>query len=134
MSILGFFEASLVGGFATSMTDWFFTGVLFHEKYRAYPEVWWRTADKSGENRAVAIGAVIGLVAAAVFVAGASALGLTSLAAALGLALLMWLSAALPILVSWALFAKIHPLVIVAHAAGWLVRLALLGVAVAYFC
>ena len=32
--------AILLSGLAVSMTDWFFFGVLFHDKYRAYPEIW----------------------------------------------------------------------------------------------
>jgi hypothetical protein len=32
--------AILLSGLAVSMTDWFFFGVLFHDKYLAYPEIW----------------------------------------------------------------------------------------------
>ena len=34
------FLAILAAGLATSLTDWLFMGVLFHEKYLAFPEVW----------------------------------------------------------------------------------------------
>ena len=35
----------LTAGIAVSTTDWLFTGVLFHNKYKVFPEVW-RTAEQ----------------------------------------------------------------------------------------
>ena len=32
--------AAIVAGTSVSLTDWLFFGVLFHEKYQMYPEVW----------------------------------------------------------------------------------------------
>jgi hypothetical protein len=32
--------AILLSGLAASMTDWFFFGVLFHDKCLVYPEIW----------------------------------------------------------------------------------------------
>jgi hypothetical protein len=39
------------------MTDWFFFGVLFHDKYRAYPEIWRQApADVIGRRAAASEG------------------------------------------------------------------------------
>ena len=49
--------AILLSGLAVSMTDWFFFGVLFHDKYRAYPEIWRQApADVDGKADAYMAG------------------------------------------------------------------------------
>jgi hypothetical protein len=45
--------AILAAAIATSLADWLFFGVLFHEKYKAFPEVWRRPEGGQGEGRAV---------------------------------------------------------------------------------
>jgi hypothetical protein len=32
--------AIVVAGFVATFTDWLFMGVLFHDRYMRYPEVW----------------------------------------------------------------------------------------------
>src|SRR5450759_4422230 len=45
----------VVSGIAVSLTDWFFFGVLFHDKYNAYPEVW-RASQAGTKGVWIAIG------------------------------------------------------------------------------
>ncbi len=36
--------AVFVAGTIATFTDWYFMGVLFHDRYQAYPETWWPRA------------------------------------------------------------------------------------------
>jgi hypothetical protein len=51
-----------VGTFLSSLTDWLFMGVLFHDKYLTYPEVWWRSTGGSGEVRANVIASLVNIL------------------------------------------------------------------------
>ncbi|MGH9650550.1 MAG: hypothetical protein ACRD3I_08795 [Terriglobales bacterium] len=42
--------AALAAAFVTSLADWFFFGALFHERYRAFPEVWRRPQGGGGRE------------------------------------------------------------------------------------
>ncbi len=113
------------------LADWLFMGVLFHGKYRAHPEVW---RNPTANPRSAMVGsALLNILTCAVILFSAGFLGLTSTAPAVYLSLTLWLAVALPILANWGLFAKIHPLVIVAHTLGWLVKLLAIGLIAAHF-
>ncbi len=49
-----FFLAVVLSGLATSITDWLFMGVLFHNKYLATPEIWRLKAGQS-ETRGIVL-------------------------------------------------------------------------------
>jgi len=122
------FAASLAGAVLGSIADWVFAGVLFHGRYQRYPEVW-RTA----RNEGLRIGGaqLLCLLTSVAFVLLAIMVGQTGLAGTLKLAAMVWLIGPLPLLVTNALFIKIDPLVTASHAAGWLVKLLLIGAATA---
>ena len=115
--------AVVVSGVVITFTDWFFFGVLFHEKYSVYPEVW--RVSQTG-NRLIWI--AVGFFTSAVFIYACARLYLYKYGATLKLALWMWLALALPIIATDALFMKLHPLVVVAHSLGWLTRLIVAGI------
>jgi hypothetical protein len=121
--------AVLASGLASSMTDWLFAGSLFHGKYNAYPEVW-RYPAGAGERRAVLWSIVAGFFACAAFTLIVVSLGMHGWGETLLLALLVWAAAALPVLITNALFIKLHPLVVLSNALGWLVKLGLAAAAV----
>jgi hypothetical protein len=121
----------LAAAVATSLADWLFFGVLFHEKYKAFPEVWRRPEGGAGEGAAVARAAFVSLLTPIAFVASCAWMGQTRGASPFVLALGIWLTAALPMLVMNYFFIKTHPLVTVAHSLGWLVKLLLCAAAVA---
>lgn len=50
-------------------------------------------------------------------------LGLHRWSSAIGLAVLIWVISALPVLLTQALFIRLHPATTFAHSAGWLVKL-----------
>ena len=128
-----FLLATLVAVVATWLTDWLFTGALFHERYGRYPEVWRRPAGGSGESRAVAWACALGVLTCAAFVAACAVLHNVGYAPALKFAVLVWLIGPLPLTISNALFIKIDPLIVASHSFSWLVKLAVAALAVGWF-
>jgi hypothetical protein len=120
----------LAAGLVISVTDWLLMGVLFHEKYGAYPEVWRKPAG-SPETGLIALSTALGFVTAAVFAFLCWRFGLRSYASTLKLALAVWVGIPLPLIVTNALWMKIHPAIAFSHSAGWLARLCVAAVAVA---
>ena len=120
--------ATLLGGLLGSLADWLFAGILFHDRYFRYPEVWRAGV---GERRRILIAQGLALVTAGAFVALAVRFGQTDLRDTLKLAAMIWLIAPLPLLLANSLFIKLDPMVTASHAAGWLAKLMLCGLAVA---
>ncbi len=113
--------AVVVSGIVVSFTDWVFGGVLFHDKYGAYPEIWRRPAGP--ETGAIIGSTLLGFVTCGAFVAACPALHIAGITQTLEFALAIWLIAPLPLLITNALWIKMHPLIVVAHSLGWLVKL-----------
>ena len=127
-----FLLAVVASGIATSFTDWLFMGVLFHAKYTETPEIW---RNKPGQNETSNILAsmVLGVLSCAALIylciwAGA----LHAASGALRLAILAWLAAPLPIILTNTIWIKLHPLVGVSHALGWLTRFAVTALIAAW--
>lgn len=120
--------AIIAAGLITSLTDWLFMGVLFHKKYLAYPEVW-RIKPGQPDARLIFWSQVVGLVSCAAFILVCARLGFHTWAATMKLAAMGWAMGPLPILVQNLMWTKVHHLITVAHLLGWLVRLAVCGVA-----
>lgn len=129
MSPLWYGAAVAVGSIAVSFSDWYFMGVLFHDRYLAHPEVWRHTGDKKSESLAVAWSTLLGVFTVAAFLWLAAWLGLAGSAGALDLAFGIWLVAPLPLIVTNGFFIKIHPLNTLAMCLGWLARLFIAGLA-----
>ena len=127
-----FLVAIVSAGMASSMTDWFFGGVLFHEKYKVYPEVW-RSTGGAGEAKAVTWSITLNFVVCAVFTLGAYSLGIAGWSQTMVMALVIWGASSVPALITNALFIKLHPLVVVSNSLGWLVKLALAATATVLF-
>ena len=121
--------AVLAGAVLGSLADWLFAGVLFHGRYQLHPEVW----RGGGEGRRIAAAQGLVLITAAAFVLLADKLGQVDLRGNLKLAAMIWLIGPLPLLAANAMFLKIDHLVTASHAAGWLVKLLLVGAATAWF-
>ena len=58
MLVAGVFGAGTLAQF----TDWLFMGVLFHDAYNRYPEVWWPGVREGKERRAIIWASLIGYV------------------------------------------------------------------------
>jgi hypothetical protein len=121
--------AALAGAVLGSLADWLFAGVIFHGRYNLHPETW-----RGGpEGKRIAAAQALALVTSAAFVLLANKLGQTDLRGALKLAAMVWLIGPLPLLAANALFIRVDHLVTASHAAGWLVKLLLIGAATAWF-
>jgi hypothetical protein len=126
-----FLLAILGAGIVSSFTDWFFGGILFHDKYLAYPEVWRPSVGKS-ETPAVAWSIVLGFLTSAAFMSVCIVFSVHGYGAALQLAGLCWLMVPVPLLITNALFIKLHPLVAVSHSLGWLAKLVVAALAAGF--
>lgn len=134
MSILHIALAILVSGFLASFADWFFGGYLFHKQYLAYPEIWRnKPGDKAGENRAILWSVILSFVSCAAFIYACIVFGIHGYAAAICLAVFVWVIAPVPLLITNALFIKMHPLNVVSNSLGWLAKLLLAALAVGWF-
>jgi hypothetical protein len=124
MNIAYFDGAVLAATLVSSLTDWFFFGVLFHSRYQAYPEVWRSEFSGNKEWKAVWMATFLSIFMAGTFLILVHGLGLHGFLRPLKLALAIWVIAVVPITVTNFIFIKLHPGVLVSHSLGWLVRLA----------
>jgi hypothetical protein len=121
--------AVLLAGTINMFTDWLFMGVLFHDRYGRYPEVWWPgLRDKKADTRAILISSALGYLTALGVVALLVHGHADTLSRALLLAFLAWLAGPLVMQVTNGFWIKTDPLITVAHSAGWLVRFLLTAV------
>ena len=120
----------LAAGVVSSVTDYLFMGLLFHDKYNAYPEVW--RSPKGEDKRAIAISTGIGFVVCAIFTFVCYRLNFQfyPMYVPLKLAVAVWAMGALPIVISNSVWMKLHPQIAVAHALGWLAKFVVTAVAV----
>ena len=121
---MNIYLAMALGFVAASLADWLFMGILFHDRYMTFPEVWRST---EGEKRRIFIAQAFSALTAVAFVLLASRLQLVGLETALKLAVMIWLIGPLPLLLGNHLFIKLDPLVTTSHAVGWLVKLLAIG-------
>ena len=122
--------AVLLAGTMSMFTDWLFMGVLFHDRYNRYPEVWWPgLRQKAADTRAILISSALGYLTALGVVALCIHGHAGSLPRALFLAFLAWLAGPLVMQVTNGFWIKTDPLITVAHSAGWLVRFLIAGLA-----
>jgi hypothetical protein len=113
-------------------TDWLFMGVLFHDRYNRYPEVWWPgLRGKAADTRAIMIASALGYLSAAGVVLLCTFLGTTNLENALTVAALAWIAGPLVMQVTNGFWIKFDPLLTVSHSAGYLVRFLIAGAAAA---
>lgn len=120
--------ALAVASVATSFSDWYFMGVLFHDRYLAYPETWRHRGDKRSESLAVAWSTLTGVLSAGAFLWLAVRLGVAADSQVFLLAGGLWLAGPVPLLLTQGAFIRIHFLNTVAALLGWLVRFALFAI------
>jgi hypothetical protein len=109
----------ILASLIASITDWLFMGMMFHDRYLIYPEVW---RGSLSEGAKIMQSELIGILSCLGFVAVAAMLRLRTMSMLLAAAFVVWLATAVPMLVQDGIWMKIDPLVLSAHAVGWLVR------------
>ena len=121
--------AILASGILGSFTDWLFMGVLFHDAYNIYPEVW-RPGIREGTNKGAIIWAsVLGFVVSAGVVALCAVAGVGGIWSGLGVALLAWIAGPPVVIIVNNMFVKIDAKITVAHCLGYLARMLIAGAA-----
>jgi len=115
-------------GVVSSFTDWFFAGDWLHRRY-TYPEIW----RKGPETQAIALSSPLPFLTCAAFVYLGARLGLHSVPGAVKLALAVWLIGPLPLILTNALFIKLHRVFVVSLALGWLVKLLIAALGLGLF-
>src|ERR1700761_3950018 len=83
--------AVFAAGTLASFTDWFFMGVLFHDRYGRYPETWW-PRDKKTEMKPILYSTALGYVTAAAVMALCAMAGVDSIRSGIEVAVLAWLA------------------------------------------
>ena len=124
--------AVAVSGTLATFTDWLLMGVLFHQHYDRYPEVWWPQFREKGDKRAIVYSAVLAYVTSAAIVMLCWIAPSHGYAQALTLSLLSWLAGPVVVLVTNGFWIKIDPRVTIAHTLGWLARFVLAGAAAGF--
>jgi hypothetical protein len=120
-------EAAILGAILGSLADWLFAGVLFHNRYHTYPEVW----RHGNQRQRIMLAQATVLLSAVGFVLLAVRLGQLDHVGAAKLAAMIWLIGPLPLLLGNHFFIRLDPLVTFSHSAGWLIKLLLIAGATA---
>jgi hypothetical protein len=122
------FAAIVLGaGILSSLTDWFFAGDWLHQRY-TYPEVW----RKGSETKAIAMTSPLPFLTCGVFAYVLARFGVHSIAEATKLAVAVWLICPLPLMLTNAVFMKLHRVFVASYATGWLVKLVIVAVGIGW--
>jgi hypothetical protein len=120
--------AILAAGIAASLADWFFFGILSHDKYLLTPELW-RSGPGGTETQRIMWSTVIATISCALFIVLCAGLNFHSYSATLKLAIAVWLIGSLPILLTTHLFIKLNWALALSHSLGYLARFIVAAVA-----
>ncbi|MGN6147737.1 MAG: hypothetical protein ACTHPD_04285 [Rhizomicrobium sp.] len=121
--------AIIASGIISSFTDWFFMGVLFHDRYQKYPETWWPRSGQAAERGAIMSSTALGFITAAAVALLCDYAGVTSISGGLIVAVLAAAAGPLVITLTNGMWVKIDPAVTFAHTAGYIVRFLIAGIA-----
>jgi len=119
--------AVLVAGILSSFTDWYFFGVLHHDRYQRYPETWWPRA--GNETMPILYSTALGFITAAAVIALSAMAGVDGILSGIKVGLLCWLAGSFVQVATTQLFVRIDLRVGVAHMLGYLARFLIAGVA-----
>lgn len=121
--------AILAAAIPAFLTDWLFMGVLFHDAYNTYPEIWWPSV-RDGETKGALIwSTVLGVITSASVVFVCHLAGNPGLMRDLAIALAMYLAGPFALLLINFQFVKCDLWVLVSHNLGYLARFLIAGAA-----
>ena len=119
--------AVFVAGTIATFTDWYFMGVLFHDRYQTYPETWWPRA--GNETMPILYSSALGYVTAAAVIALCAMAGVDSIWSGIRVAFIAWLAGSFVQVATTHIWVRIDARVSVAHALGYLARFLIAGIA-----
>ncbi|HVU19514.1 MAG TPA: DUF1761 domain-containing protein [Rhizomicrobium sp.] len=120
--------AVFVAGTLASFTDWFFMGMLFHDRYQRFPETWW-PRDKSNETMPILYSTALGYITAAAVIWLCALAGVDGVMSGLKVAFIAWLAGSFVQVATTHIWVRIDLKVSFAHALGYLARFLIAGVA-----
>jgi hypothetical protein len=119
--------AVFAAGTIATFTDWYFMGVLFHDRYQIYPETWWPRPQ--GETKSIIWSSALGYVTAAAVIALCAMAGVNSIGSGVKVAFVAWLAGSFVQVATTQIWVRIDARVSIAHALGYLARFLIAGVA-----
>ncbi len=119
--------AVFAAGTIATFTDWYFMGVLFHDRYQLYPETWWPR--QQGETMPILYSSALGYVTAAAVIALCAMAGVDSVWSGIKVGFLAWLAGSFVQVATTHIWVRIDLRVSIAHALGYLARFLIAGVA-----
>lgn len=119
--------AVFAAGTIATFTDWYFMGVLHHDRYGTHPETWW-PRDR-GEAGPILYSSALGYVTAAAVTALCALAGVGDIMSGLKVAFIAWLAGSFVQVATTQIWVRIDPMVSLAHGLGYLARFLIAGVA-----
>mgnify|MGYP003385701274 CR=1 FL=1 len=104
-----------------SFTDWLFMGVLFHDRYLKWPEIWRNPPGKSNTGLIIR-SQIIGIISSAGLATLLVFVNARDYVPAFLIAGFAWAAGPVPILANNSLWIKFDSAVALSHAIGWLAR------------
>jgi hypothetical protein len=115
-------------GVLTTFTDWMLAGDWIQKRFKD-PEIW----RKSGGILSVLFATLLPFISCAAFALLAWKLEVVGVRNCVKLALAIWVIGPLPLILSGAIFLKLHRMFVAMYAASWLVKLVIVAVALGKF-
>jgi hypothetical protein len=119
--------AVLVAGVLSSFTDWYFMGVLHHDKYMTYPETWWPR--EQSDTKPILYSTALAFITVAAVMALCAMAGAGDIGSGIEVAFLAWLAGSFVQVATTQIWVRIDWRVSVAHALGYLARFLIAGIA-----
>ena len=123
--------AIAVTGIVSTLTDFFFFGVLFNDRYKKYPETWWPGVAEGKETRAIIMSSVLDFVTAAAVVVLCIYAGVRDIKGGLIVGALAAIAGPLVITVTNGFWIRIDPAITFSQTAGYCLRFLIAGAAYA---
>jgi hypothetical protein len=121
--------AIVASGILSSFTDWYFMGVLFHDRYQKYPGTWWPRSGGAAERGAIISSTALGFITAAAVALLCVYANVIDICGGLTVAALAAAAGPLVISPTAGMWVRIDPLVTAAHTIGYSVRFLIAGIA-----
>ncbi len=126
MNLGRFVLVVLIASVVTSFSDWLFMGILFHDKYKAAPEIW-RSSAGSNERSLIIYSQLIGVLSCGAFAYLCTQANALTIPSSVGAAIVVWLAGPVVVIAQMVLWTKLHPLIGASQSLGWLVRFIVTG-------
>src|SRR5215471_12921262 len=118
--------AVFAAGTIASFTDWYFFGVLFHDRYFLHPETWWPR--ERSNTKPILYSTALGYITAAAVIALCAMAGVDSIWSGIKVAFVAWLSGSFVQVATTYIWIRIDLKVTIAHALGYLARFLIAGI------